>query len=251
MPNIKKTLLAFLLVAMACGGIFYTNYYQGGNAQRAEATTQATSKATPKKDNPQEEKDTKQAAKTGFGIKEANAAEKKRILVAFYSRTGDNYAVGNITKGNTHIVADMIAKDLKADTFEIKTVKQYPLDYRECTREARRERETNARPAMATSVPNMSDYDVIFLGYPIWYSDMPMVVYNFMESYDFKGKTIIPFATAAGDNLTGKERNIPQHAKGTKVLAGLGIEGKRAQENPQSVEPEVKAWLKGLGFEVQ
>jgi len=172
----------------------------------------------------------------------------KKILVAYFSRTGENYAVGNIAKGNTHIVADMIAEMTGADTFEIKTVKPYPENYRECTEFAKKELADNARPMLATKVENMKDYDVIFLGYPIWWSDMPMALYSFMESYDFKGKTVIPFVTSAGDVLTGKENTIPQYAKGANVLQGLGIEGKRVQENPDSVRPEVQTWLIQLGF---
>ena len=191
---------------------------------------------------------TVQAATT----KEVSSQDKvqgKHILVAYFSRTGDNYAVGNIAKGNTHIVADMIAEAAGADTFEIKTIKDYPANYKECTEVAKNELEENARPELAAKVPNMQDYDVIFLGYPIWWSDMPMAVYTFMESYDFQGKTIIPFCTSAGDVLTGRESSIiPEHAKGAKVLDGLGIEGKRAQQNPDSVKPEVQKWLAKLGF---
>lgn len=175
-------------------------------------------------------------------------AKGKKILVAYFSRTGENYAVGNISKGNTHIVADMIAEMTGADTFEIKTVNPYPDNYKECTAIAKQELADNARPALATKVENMKDYDVVFLGYPIWWSDMPMALYSFMESYDFQGKTVIPFATSAGDVLTGKENTIPQYAKGAKVLQGLGIEGKRAQQNPASVRPEVQKWLTQLGF---
>lgn len=172
----------------------------------------------------------------------------KKILVAYFSRTGDNFAVGNISKGNTHIVADMIAEATGADTFEIKTVKPYPETYRECTEVAKKELTDNVRPELATKVENMKDYDVIFLGYPIWWSDMPMAIYSFMEGYDFKGKTIIPFCTSAGDVLTGKESSIPNYAKGAKVLQGFGIEGKRAQENPDSVRPQVQQWLVKLGL---
>ena len=209
----------------------------------ADHKVQATTSATPKQTQGQAE-----AAVSNVQLK---AVPPERILVAFYSRTGDNYAVGNITKGNTHIVADMLARDLGAKTFEIKTVKQYPANYRETTNEAQEEKRNKARPAMATKVENMQDYDVIFLGYPIWWSDMPMVIYNFMESYDFQGKTIIPFATSAGNVMTGKESTIPEYAKGATVLKGLGVAGKRAQQNPSSVESEVKNWLIKLGFTVK
>lgn len=190
-----------------------------------------------------------QASSTGSA--QAAVPEKlqgKKILVAYFSRTGENYAVGNISKGNTHIVADMIAEATGADMFEIKTVKPYPESYKECTEAAKKELADNARPNLATKVENMKDYDVIFLGYPIWWSDMPMAIYSFMETYDFNGKTIVPFCTSAGDVLTGKESSIPNYAKGAKVLQGLGIEGKRAQENPDSVSPQVQQWLEKLGF---
>ena len=211
-----------LLVAAACGS------NAGSDASSQQTTAQA---ATTKE------------------VSSQDKVQGKHILVAYFSRTGDNYAVGNIAKGNTHIVADMIAEAVGADTFEIKTIKDYPANYKECTEVAKNELEENARPELAAKVPDMQDYDVIFLGYPIWWSDMPMAVYTFMESYDFQGKTIIPFCTSAGDVLTGRESSIiPEHAKGAKVLDGLGIEGKRAQQNPDSVKPEVQKWLAKLGF---
>ena len=77
-----------------------------------------------------------------------------------------------------------------------------------------------------------------------------MAVYTFMESYDWSGKTVIPFCTSAGDVLTGKESNIPKYAKGATLREGLGLEGKRVQENPDSAKPKVMAWLKKLGFSV-
>lgn len=221
----KLALFAFVLMtallATACGG---TGTSASTSGEKSAATETSTSAGT------------------------ATRTDGKKILVAFYSRTGENYAVGNIAKGNTHIVADMIAEMTGADTFEIKTVKEYPADYKETTEVAKQELTENARPALATQVPNMADYDVVFLGYPIWWSDLPMPVYTFLESYDFSGKTIVPFATSAGDVLTGKERDIPNYAKGAKMLDGIGIEGKRAQENPDRVHPEVEKWLTGLGF---
>lgn len=228
----KKLLIAILSLVMvmlsaACGSTMGNSSSSSG--QKAAMATQASSTSSA------------QAAIT-------EKLPGKKILVAYFSRTGDNYAVGNISKGNTHIVADMIAEATGADTFEIKTVKSYPENYRECTEVAKKELTDNVRPELATRVENMKDYDVIFIGYPIWWSDMPMAIYSFLESYDFKDKTIIPFCTSAGDVLTGKESNIPNYAKGAKVLQGLGIEGKRAQENPDSVRPQVQQWLTTLGF---
>ena len=142
----------------------------------------------------------------------------------------------------------MIAAETHADMFEIKTVKPYPADYRECTEVAKVELQENARPEIVGKVENFSDYDTIFLGYPIWWSELPMAVYTFLESYDFSGKKIIPFCTSAGNNLTGKENLIPQYAKGATIGQGIGIKGKRCQDEPDSVQKEVLQWLENLNL---
>ena len=178
----------------------------------------------------------------------ATTKSDSKILVAYFSRAGENYQVGVIEKGNTHVVADMIAEATGADTFEIKTVKPYPESYQECTEVAKEELANDVRPEIIGKVEDMSKYEVIFLGYPIWWSDLPMAVYTFLESYDFNGKTIIPFCTSAGTYMTGKEVNIPKFAKGATVREGLGIQGKRCQEEPEAVQQDVKSWLNGLGF---
>ena len=178
----------------------------------------------------------------------AAANKDTKILVAYFSHTGENYQVGVIEKGNTHIMADMIAEKTGADMFEIKTVKPYPKTYKECTELAKQELEQNIRPELDGKVADMSKYEVIFLGYPIWWSDLPMAVYTFLESYDFNGKTIIPFCTSAGDYMTGKEVNIPQFAKGAAIRDGLGVMGKDCQDNPNKVRDTVTAWLSNLGY---
>ena len=173
----------------------------------------------------------------------------KRVLVAFFSRTGENYEVGYIEKGNTHIVAEQIAALTKADAvFEIRTTAPYPVDYQEMTRVAKEEQAENARPALAARVEDMASYDVIYLGYPIWYQDLPMPVYTFLESYDFTGKTIIPFCTGMGSAMSGKEQDIPLFAKGAHLRAGLGLQGKFVQQHPEQAKLEIANWLATLGY---
>ena len=184
--------------------------------------------------------------------KPAQQTESKKsdskILVAYYSRNGDNYEVGVIEKGNTKIVAEMIAEKTGADMFEIKPIKNYPENYQACTELAKEELQSNARPEIVGNVENLEQYDTIFLGYPIWWSDLPMVVYTFLEKNNWQGKTIIPFCTSGGDYMTGKESNIPQHAKGAKMLEGLGLKGKLCQDKPAEVQKKVNDWLVGLGY---
>ena len=172
----------------------------------------------------------------------------KKILIAYFSRTGENYQVGYIQKGNTHIVADMIAQETGGTLFEIRPDVPYPEDYQDTVRRAQQEKQEQARPKLAGDVPDWESYDVVFLGYPIWWSDAPMPVYTFLESHDFTGKVIIPFCTSAGDVLTGQESTFPQHAKGAVMAKGFGVEGKRAQQQPETVSPQVRQWLKELGF---
>ena len=92
----------------------------------------------------------------------------KNVLVAYFSRAGENYGVGNVKKGNTKIVAQMIARQTGGKLFQIETKKAYPKTYEECTRVAEQEAEDNARPALKKKVKNMDQYDTLYLGYPIW-----------------------------------------------------------------------------------
>ena len=96
----------------------------------------------------------------------------QKALVAFFSRADENYAVGYIEKGNTHIVAEMIAARTGADLFRIETVKPYPASYDSCIEVARREKQSDARPPVKGDI-RVEDYDVIYLGYPNWWGEMP------------------------------------------------------------------------------
>ena len=183
-----------------------------------------------------------------FTFGQSAAFAQGKILVAYFSRVGNEYGVGNINKGNTAIVAEIIAQKTGADLFEIKTVQSYPADYDACTKIASREKSEKARPALATSVTNFEQYDTIFLGYPIWWGDMPMAVYTFLESYNFGGKTIVPFCTHGGSGLASTERNIKATCQNSTILKGLAISGSTAQNNRAQTDSSVSNWLKGIKF---
>lgn len=156
-----------------------------------------------------------------------------RILIAYYSRKGQNYVSGNIVNlpiGNTEVVAYKIKELTGADTFEIQTLKQYPKDYRETTKIAADENRNNARPELMGKVLNMNDYDMIYLGYPNWYGTFPMAVFTFLESYDFTGKTIIPFCTHEGSGMGSSENDIQRICKSAKVNRGIAIWGSAVQK---------------------
>ena len=185
------------------------------------------------------------------GASFAEAADTEapaNILVAFFSRSGENYNVGTVEKGNTHIVAEIIAQRTGGDLFHIQTVTPYPESYEECTEAAAEERRLNARPELNAQVEEMTRYDVIFLGYPIWWGDMPMAVYSFLESYDFSGKTIVPFCTHEGSGLADTVSSIADACPGATVAQGLAIRGQAAQNERDAATRSAESWLDGLGY---
>ena len=178
--------------------------------------------------------------------KEQNMKEKK-ILVAFFSRAGENYAVGNIEKGNTHIIAEMIAAETDGDLFHIEPVTPYPEDYTECTEVAKQELNVKARPAIKGDI-KVEDYDIIFIGYPNWWGDMPMPVYTFIEKHSWQGKTVIPFCTHEGSGLSGTENKLKAACKGATVLKGLAVRGATAQNAQAQAKESVNNWLGKLKY---
>lgn len=166
-------------------------------------------------------------------------------LIAYYSRQGNNYVGGSIVDlpiGNTEVIAKKIQGLTGSDLFQIKTVKSYPEDYTETTNVAKEEKLKNARPELAEIIENIDSYDVIFIGYPNWWGTMPMAVFMFLESYDFSGKTIIPYCTHEGSGMGSSERDIKKLCPKAKVLSGLAIRG----GSVNSADKDVANWLKNL-----
>lgn len=170
---------------------------------------------------------------------EMKTEANKKVLVAFFSHTGENYAVGNIEKGNTHIIAEMIAGETGGTLFEIVPSNAYPKTYNACVEVAKKEKEANARPAIQGDVP-VEEYDVIFVGYPNWWGTMPMCVYTFLELYNFKGKKILPFCTHEGSGLGHSEDDIRQLCPNAVVKDGLAIRGSLVASSGRLI----KEWLK-------
>ncbi|MDR1855985.1 MAG: flavodoxin [Desulfovibrio sp.] len=185
---------------------------------------------------------------TDHGTQNMSAESKgmgpaNKILVAYFSRADENYNVGYIEKGNTEIIAEMIAKQVNGTLFHIKTVMPYPTGYKECTEVAKKEKADGARPKIVGKVEDFADYNIVFLGYPNWWSDMPMAVYTFLESYDFSGKTIIPFITHEGSGLSNTVKSIAEYCPNAKVLDGLAIKGSIAQKLRDEAQKTVTNWL--------
>jgi flavodoxin len=166
-------------------------------------------------------------------------------LIAYFSREGNNYVGGSIVDlsvGNTEIAAKMIHELTGGDLFRIDAVKKYPANYDETTKVAKAELRQNVRPELKAHMDNMDEYGLIFLGYPNWWDTMPMIVFTFLEGYDFSGKTIVPFCTNEGSGMGRSESDIRKLCPGATVLKGLPITG----EGVKRAGNEIKAWLKEL-----
>lgn len=184
------------------------------------------------------------------------AESAPRILIAYVSRAGENYNVGitdpdsasaayagYIEKGNTQIVAETLAELTGGDLYQITTVEPYPDDYASMLTRAQEELDADARPELAGDLPNLEDYDVIMIGYPIWHAATPRPVLTFLESYDLSGKRLIPFNTHEGSGQGRTVSEITASAPNAEMLEGIAIQGKVAQEDDIRTRELLTEWL--------
>jgi len=179
------------------------------------------------------------------------ASVGKKPLIVYFSRVGssksfqgvDAVSSASLPKGNTIVVANIVHDAVGGDLFQVVTVDPYPSSYDATTAQALKEQDANARPKLSTNVPNMADYDTIYLGYPDWWGTLPMPIFTFLEEYDFSGKTIIPFCTHEGSGLGRSGRDIAKLCPKAKLLKGLAIRGSSVDR----ARGEVEAWLESLG----
>jgi flavodoxin len=180
------------------------------------------------------------------GAKQEKAMEKnQKALVVFFSHAGENYAVGNVEKGNTKIVADYITELTGADQFEIVTHKYDSMAYMPLTSVAKEESEKGEMPEYEGEA-DLSAYDTIFIGGPIWWGTYPRVMFTFFEKHagELKGKTVIPYTTHEGSGLGNSEEDVREAFPEAEVLKGFSIYGHEVRTNKDKVEK----WLKGLGY---
>ena len=161
-------------------------------------------------------------------------AEGTKVLVAYFSATGT-------TKG----VAEHIANGLNADIYEIVPEAPYTdadLNYNDNNSRTTIEmNDPSARPAISGSVENMDQYDIVFLGYPIWWGEAPRIISTFVESYDFSGKTIVPFCTSGGSGIGSSASNLEKLTEGATWIDGQRLNGSDSQDT-------VMEWVNSLGL---
>ena len=215
MQKITAVLLVFVLVfsLASCGGNSENNRASAGEnaSTSAESASAATESETPEND----------------------AAEQK-ILVAYFSATG-----------TTEGVAEQIAEGLSCDLYEITPQDPYTdadLNYSDTNSRTTSEmNDENARPAISGSVSDMAQYDVVFLGYPIWWGEAPRIINTFLESYDFSGKTIVPFCTSGSSGISSSVSALKPLASGATWLESRRFGGGVSDET-------VMEWVRSLNL---
>lgn len=162
------------------------------------------------------------------------------LFFVFGAARAENLIVYFTDSGNTERVADTIHGIVGGDVARIVSVIPYPTSMTDKTYVAKRELESEARPEYEDLGVNVADYDVVFLGYPIWWGKMPMIMYTFLEHNDFNGKVIVPFATYGSSGLGDSVSEIKRIARGAAVTEAFGMPGK---ETVKDHTEAVKNWL--------
>ena len=171
-----------------------------------------------------------------------NSTDKPKILVAYFSCTGNTSAVA------AHIADELNTQAAIAELYEIKPEVSYTsndLNWRDNSSRASKENaDTSSRPSISGSVQNMENYDIVFLGYPIWWGQAPKIIYTFMESYDFSGITIVPFCTSGSSGIGSSAANLHRLCSTSTVwLSGFRFAANASQSS-------VKTWLDGLSLDI-
>ncbi len=219
----RKNAMKKLLTMLLAGALVLSLAACGGETA-PEETEEETAQPTTEPEEPAAEAE---------DAEDAAPEEDGGTLIAYFSWSG-----------NTEQVAQLIQEATGGDLFEITPAVPYTDDYDELLDIARQEQSDSARPELAAQVENWGRYDTVFVGYPNWWSDAPMVVYTFLESYDWTGKTLIPFNTSASGGFGRSLDNLAGSAAGATFLEGISFT-ERTLEDAQS---EVPAWLDGLGL---
>lgn len=165
-------------------------------------------------------------------LSDASSAKPAKALVVYFSWSG-----------NTERVAKSIQSQTGSDIFEIVPKTPYSTDYNTVVDAAKAEQRNNARPEIKDYIPNIADYDTVYVGFPNWWGDMPMILYTFFDTYDLSGKTVALFCTSGGSGLSNTVNEVKALEPNAAVTKGLHI-GSGASADPDSA---VKAWLDELG----
>ena len=175
-------------------------------------------------------------------VEQSNSENMSKTIVIFFSHAGDNYAVGNIDVGNTKIVADYISEITGADQFEIVTHKYDGMAYTPLIHLAQEEANNGELPPYEGEAPDLSQYDTVFIGGPVWWGTYPQVMFTLFRDINLDGKTVIPFTTHEGSGLANCVSDVRAAFPGATVKGQFSIYGHEVRTGRAKVEK----WINGL-----
>ena len=165
--------------------------------------------------------------------------KNRKSIVIYFSRADENYAVGYIEKGNTEVIAEYIKNLIGADLFKVERKKPYAKDYNSCIKEAQIEQERNERPELLKVLPSVDDYEVVYIGAPVYWGVLPQPMLTQLEKLNWKGKIVRPFTTHEGSGLGNIPNQLKSICKGAEALNGLAIRG----ASVHSAKNRVEEWI--------
>ena len=185
---------------------------------------------------------------TPSGNSQRSVNENAKALVVYFSvpdNQDNSYVeIDGERLGNTQYMAYVIQENTGANIFRILPKNPYPTDHDELLAVAQNEIRTNARPEIDGTIEDFDSYDVVFVGYPNWNADMPYILYTFFETYDFSGKTIVPFNTHGGSGFSGTQETIAELEPNATMLEGKSI----SRNSIEGAEQEIIDWLDSIGM---
>lgn len=241
-----------VIIAVAIGVIVITN-----SSNNSESTNNTENLLNAENENNNEaniEENTNNTTTKETTTNEEKIANSGKTLIAYFSlpentgvaREDSTITVNGERLGNTQYVANLIKEHTRADIFRIEPVKQYNTeDHQALIDDAQEEQRQNARPEIKNKINNFEDYDTIFIGYPIGWSDLPQILYTFLESYNFTGKNVYLFSTNGGSGLSGTVSTITNRLSGANVNSNAF---KLHRNSMEDAPAEVESWLKELGI---
>jgi len=244
-----KRIISFLLAAImlfsltACGNSSSDNATVPSSSEVSTVKEDSSVGSNKEQETPKEENTTESTSNTlvvYFSMPETTDPDNM-------TREEDNSVVvidGEVL-GNTQYVAYVIRENTGADIFRIEPETPYPTDHDTLVDLAAEEQDVDARPDINGQIENFEQYDTVFVGYPNWWGDMPMILYTFFDTYDFSGKTIIPFNTHGGNGFSNTINTIA----GLEPAADVNTDGFTvSRDNVEDAEPDILAWLESVGY---
>lgn len=224
------TSFALLFALSACGSNTNSNVASAPTSQPSE--NESTAASQPESSNEAAESTPEETSSETVAETENDTEPQSRSLVVYFSWSG-----------NTRNVAESVQQQTGSDMFEIVPKTPYSTDYNTVVDDAKVEQQNNARPEIASGIENIEDYDTIYVGFPNWWGDMPMILYTFFDTYDLSGKTVALFCTSGGSGLSNTVNEVKELEPNATVTEGLHI-GSGASSDPDHA---VAQWLEKIG----